>query len=194
MPADIFVSYSTHDRESALTLVGHLRSAGHSAWIDQSGIDAATSWSKEIAEALEDCKAFILLLSPNSLASENVAKELAVAAELKKHIIPIELEAVQLKREFLYHLTGLQRVAHTNIDAILHALEKYKGNGVADFSLSIIAPEWTEARSTAIRIAVLPFDDLFRSELELQSFGNINSGFLLYLEDVIHRTVELLVP
>ena len=158
MPADIFVSYSTHDRESALTLVGYLRSAGHSAWIDQSGIDAATSWSKEIAEALEDCKAFILLLSPSSLASVNVAKELAVAAELKKHIIPIELEAVQLKREFLYHLTGLQRVAHTNTDAILHALEKYKGSGT-DLSPSILTVERTEVRSTVLRIAVLPFED-----------------------------------
>src|SRR6185503_4336079 len=123
--ADIFISYSTKDRPHALALVERLRSSGYDMWIDQSGIDAATSWSKEIAEALEDCSTFMLLLSPNSLASENVAKELVVAAELKKHIIPIELESVQLKREFLYHLTGLQRVAHTNVDAILHVLEKY---------------------------------------------------------------------
>ena len=161
MNADIFISYSTLDRHHALTLVERLREAGHSVWIDQQGVDAATSWSKEIAEALEECSTFILLLSPNSLASENVAKELAVAAELKKHIIPIELESVQLKREFLYHLTGLQRVSHTNIDAIVHVLRKY-GASETDVSPSgtLATPERTEVRSTTLRIAVLPFEDL----------------------------------
>lgn len=159
--ADIFISYSTKDRPHALTLVERLRAAGHSVWIDQQGIDAATSWSKEIAEALEECSTFMLLLSSNSLASENVAKELAVAAELKKHIIPIELESVQLKREFLYHLTGLQRVSHTNIDAIVHVLRKYGSSGT-DYNPSnaLATPEPTEVPSTVKRIAVLPFEDL----------------------------------
>src|SRR6185503_8554052 len=159
--ADIFISYSTKDRPHALALVERLRSSGYDMWIDQSGIDAATSWSKEIAEALEDCSTFMLLLSPNSLASENVAKELVVAAELKKHIIPIELESVQLKREFLYHLTGLQRVAHTNIDAIVHVLEKYSCTGVAFSSSrqSELSRSEPEASDATIRIAVLPFED-----------------------------------
>jgi TolB-like protein len=165
MPHDIFISYSTKDRIDALALVERLRSSGYTIWIDQSGIDAATSWSKEIAEALEDCSTFILLLSPNSLASENVAKELAVAAELKKHIIPIELESVQLKREFLYHLTGLQRVAHTNIDAIVHVLDKYRGSGqlpvAGDQSVltDVTNSELNTQNSKLLRIAVLPFED-----------------------------------
>jgi adenylate cyclase len=156
--ADIFISYSSIDKIQALELVGQLRGSGYDVWIDQSGIDAATSWSKEIAEALEDCATFILLLSSHSLASENVAKELAIAAELKKHIIPIELEAVQLKREFLYHLTGLQRVAHTNVDAIVHALEKLKGSADVLHTLQRVdLPSVIDAGLH--RIAVLPFED-----------------------------------
>jgi TolB-like protein len=161
MNADIFISYSTLDRHHALTLVEQLRAAGHSVWIDQQGIDAATSWSKEIAEALEECSTFMLLLSPHSLTSDNVAKELAVAAELKKHIIPIELESVQLKREFLYHLTGLQRVSHTNIDAIIHALEKYSSAEISPESYKKpVVQAGVQDAGAMKRIAVLPFEDL----------------------------------
>lgn len=142
----------------ALTLVEQLHASGHKVWIDHAGINAATSWSKEIAEALEDCGTFMVLLSPRSLASENVAKELAVAAELRKHIIPIELESITLKREFLYHLTGLQRVSHTNFDSILHAIEKHRGGESLAASGQTSLPA-IEEPSGALRIAVLPFED-----------------------------------
>ncbi len=77
--ADIFISYSSKDKESADQLTELLVSAGLSVWIDQSGIDAATSWSKEIVHAIDGCKAFVVLLSPNSIASENVVKEISFA-------------------------------------------------------------------------------------------------------------------
>ena len=49
---DIFISYSSKDREQALLLIEMLASAGLSVWIDQSGIGAATSWSGEIVDAI----------------------------------------------------------------------------------------------------------------------------------------------
>jgi len=153
--ADIFISYSSKDKAKAHELSELLVSSGISVWIDQSGIAAATSWSKEIAEALEGCSAFILLLSANSIASENVAKELAVAAKLRKQIIPVQLERVELKGEFLYHLTTLQHVEITNVDAIIHAVEKHR-RSAAIASPSIPQPTLT---SNELRIAVLPFED-----------------------------------
>ena len=65
--ADIFISYSSKDKEKADQLTELLVSAGLSVWIDQSGIDVATSWSGEIVDAIEGCKAFVVLLSPNSI-------------------------------------------------------------------------------------------------------------------------------
>ncbi len=157
--ADIFISYSTLDRHHALTLVERLRAAGHSVWIDQQGIGAASSWSNEIAEALDNCKAFILLMSETSLASKNVVKELALAAEADKHIIPVELGSVTIPTTFKYHLAGLQRTSINNIDAILHALEKYRGSDqLPVVSDQLDAKSGQDARAT-IRIAVLPFED-----------------------------------
>ena len=85
--ADIFISYSSKDKEKADQLSELLASAGLSVWIDRSGIDAATSWSKEIVQAIDNCKALLVLLSPNSVISINVAKEVSLAAEQKKKIL-----------------------------------------------------------------------------------------------------------
>src|ERR1051325_8779114 len=88
----LFLSYSSNDRPAAERIVMHLREQGFDVWIDQSGIAPAANWSHAIAEALERCSIFLLLLSPSSLASKNVLKELSLAAESDKHIIPIEME------------------------------------------------------------------------------------------------------
>lgn len=159
----IFISYSSEDRERASKLCNHLHSSGYDVWIDESEIDGAVSWSKEIAEAMEECSAFIVLLSSSSIASLNVAKELTAASELKKYILPVELEPVTLKREFLYHLSGVHRVGIDNIEGITRALEKI---GVIKESNNIQSNKnrssdiQYQKPETLIRLAVLPFEDL----------------------------------
>ncbi len=100
--SDIFISYSSKDRAQADQLIELLVSAGLSVWIDRSGIEAATSWSKEIVQAINECKAFVVMLSPNSLLSNNVIKEVSLASEKRKKILPLDLEPVQLTEDFEY--------------------------------------------------------------------------------------------
>ena len=181
--ADIFISYSSHDREQAELLTELLASAGLSVWIDQSGIGAATSWSNEIAEALDSCTAFLLLLSSNSLASKNVMKELSLAAEAEKYIVPIELEEVPIPTAFKYHLAGIQRTKFENTDAILQALDKYRSNA----TLKLEPPERSERSSvdrSTIRIAVMPFED--------QSPGHDHEWFSDGLTDELITTLNKL--
>ena len=126
---DIFISYSRKDSEQATTLAEMLTSAGLSCWIDREGIDVATTWSREIVQAIDQCKAFIVLLSPSSNESHNVAKEVSFAAEQKKKILPLDLEPVTLSEELRYHLAGIQRAPMTNIDSIIRALGKLGTRG-----------------------------------------------------------------
>ncbi|MBS1903817.1 MAG: TIR domain-containing protein [Bacteroidetes bacterium] len=122
--ADIFISYSRNDSEQALALVDRLRAHGMTVWIDQHGLEAATSWSKEIANALQQCDVMLLLLSSTAVSSVNVAKELSAASQLHKRIVPVQLERVELQGEFLYHLSGLQRAKYDDFDSILRAVAK----------------------------------------------------------------------
>jgi adenylate cyclase len=160
---DIFISYSRKDSAQAEQLAELLSSAGISVWIDKAGIDLATSWSGEIVDAITNCKAFLILLSPNSIASENVIKEVALAGSRKKKILPLDLEPVELPRDLEYHLAGIQRAPVANIDAIIRALEKL---GVARNGISPRTSDLTNRPTQQVvvdarkSLMILPFEDL----------------------------------
>src|SRR2546430_2170959 len=106
---DIFISYSRTDSDHALSLAERLRGQGISVWIDQHAIEGATQWSKEIVEAIKECKALIVLLSSAATASRNVVREVSLASEKNKEILPLVLEETELPSEFEYPLAGIQR-------------------------------------------------------------------------------------
>ena len=155
MPSDIFISYSSKDKEKADQLSELLASAGLSVWIDQSALDVATSWSSEIVEAINNCKAFIVLLSPSSLESHNVMKEVSLASEKRKKILPLDLEPVQLTKDFEYQLAGIHRTAMTNIDSIIRALGKLGLEATQAPTIKIVKE--IDSRKS---LMILPFEDL----------------------------------
>ena len=124
MSAEVFISYAAKDRERVLGLVKRLRDAGVTVWIDQAGIDVATMWSQEIVSAIRACKVMLLSISPHSTGSENVVKELALASERKKPIIPVYLEPAEIPATMEYQLAGIQRVEYfaSNEDAAFKAM------------------------------------------------------------------------
>jgi TolB-like protein len=157
---DIFISYSSHDRLQALSLAEKLRASGYDPWIDQHQIHGANRWGKEIVQAISSSKLVAVLISSSSLLSENVVKELNLAAERHKHLLPIMLEETDLTEEFAYHLTGLHRVAIEDSDSILKSLEQLKI--LTTSGITPIHPTANTLTSNDIRLAVLPFDDLSR--------------------------------
>ena len=124
MSAEVFISYAAKDRERVLGLVKQLRDAGVTVWIDQAGIDVATMWSQEIVSAIRSCKVMLISISPRSTESENVVKELALASERKKPIIPVYLEQAEIPETMEYQLAGIQRVEYfvENEDAAFRAM------------------------------------------------------------------------
>jgi len=124
MNEEVFISYAAKDRERVLGLVKRLRDAGVTVWIDQAGIDVSTMWSQEIVNAIRDCKVMLLSISPHSTESENVVKELALASERKKPIIPVYLQPADIPGTMEYQLAGIQRVEYfaENEDAAFRAM------------------------------------------------------------------------
>lgn len=153
--ADIFISYSSKDREKAEQLTELLSSAGLSVWIDKQGIGPATSWSGEIVDAIDHCKALVVLLSENSVTSKNVVQEVALAFEKNKKILPLDLEPVALTRDLQYHLAGIQRTQMSNIDAVIRALGAFGLEATQAPTLKLVKE--TDSRKS---LMILPFEDL----------------------------------
>jgi len=89
MTKDIFISYSRHDQEFVTRLASDLDSQVTGVWFDQSTIQIGENWHDEIMEGIRDCKAFILVLSPDAMESRYVREEVNKAVELGKPIFPI---------------------------------------------------------------------------------------------------------
>ena len=109
MAGQIFVSYSRVDTEFVTRLINDISKQGFDIWMDQQDIGAGQRWDSAIQNALENCGTFIIVLSPTSVASENVLDELSYAINEKKRIIPILLQNCELP----YRIARVQFVDFT---------------------------------------------------------------------------------
>ena len=88
-PQKAFVSYSRADKDFVLRLCQDLRAAGASIWLDQLDIHPGEEWDEAIERGLSECGRMLVVLSPNSVTSENVLDEIGSALSKKKTIIPV---------------------------------------------------------------------------------------------------------
>ncbi len=85
-----FISYSRQDSlDFAIKLQKHLTAQGFDIWLDLHDINAGDDFQKRIDTAIENAQRLIYIISPGAVNSEYCAKELALAVELNKPIIPL---------------------------------------------------------------------------------------------------------
>lgn len=124
---DVFVSYAREDLKRVQPWVQELKDGGVSAFFDMESLLGGGKWQGEIAEAIHSAKLVILFVSRSSVASEFVPKELALAVEMKKHILPVFLEETEVRGQLAFCIAGLQRVqAHgpqVNVRQILRTIQ-----------------------------------------------------------------------
>lgn len=95
LPAEVFLSHSSLDREFASDLAITMRNHGVPVWYSETNIMGAQQWQDEIGAALQRCDWFTLILSPRSVESMWVKRELAYALSqnrFENRILPIVLE------------------------------------------------------------------------------------------------------
>jgi hypothetical protein len=91
-----FLSYARADAAIALRLADDLKAAGTSVWVDQYDIHPSQHWDRAVEDAVRGCEGMIVILSPRSTASPNVADEVSVAIDSGKTVIPVLVEACTL--------------------------------------------------------------------------------------------------
>lgn len=79
----IFISYSHKDKAYVHKLQGALQSEGFDVWIDDR-INYGTTWPKVIQRHLDDCGAFIVVMTENAYESEWVQNEVTRARRKNK--------------------------------------------------------------------------------------------------------------
>jgi hypothetical protein len=95
---DVFLSYAREDRERAGQLAHVLEARGWSVWWDRE-ILAGQAFDQAIEKQLESARCIVVLWSKDSVSSEWVKNEAAVAAE-RGVLTPVTIDAVKLPLEF----------------------------------------------------------------------------------------------
>lgn len=109
MAHDVFISYSTKDEIHVQTLRSVLDANKISYWIAPRDIPGGSNYAKEIPSAIRSCSVFLLVLSQNAEASIWVSRELDLAVNSRKVILPLMVEDFSVGDEFNFLLTGCQR-------------------------------------------------------------------------------------
>jgi hypothetical protein len=104
----VFISYSRKDLAFVEQLADDLKKAGVDVWYDVSGIRGGTRWRVEIENAVRNSQCTIVVLSPDSIASEWVDREFLFASNLKRKIIPLYYRPCEL-HEFRSELHRCRR-------------------------------------------------------------------------------------
>jgi hypothetical protein len=87
----IFISYAREDERYVRKLGHGLRRRGFGTWIDDKRIDPGVEWWEEIEQAIRDCAAFVVVMTPRSSESKWVPKEIHLALDEGKPIFPLLL-------------------------------------------------------------------------------------------------------
>lgn len=111
MKYDVFISYSRKDALIAEKLADTLQGIGFKVWYDQKGILSGDTFKRVIVNAISDSMIVLFLSSINSNRySSWTAKEVGIAIEEHKKIIPIRLDNTPYNIDLRLDLVNLDYV------------------------------------------------------------------------------------
>jgi hypothetical protein len=164
-----FLSYARTDQGIALRFADDLMAAGCSVWVDQYDIRPSQHWDRAVETAVRSCHGLIVMLSPASSASANVADEVSVAIDGGKDVIPILISkcAIPLRMSRMQFID-----ATADYDRALRQCLGFIAKAAPRAADQIAVPE---VRTTT----TLPADILQRAERRLTGFMGPIAGRLV---------------
>src|ERR1700740_443310 len=90
---DVFVSYSSQDRDRVRGLVSEIEAVGYSVWWDRE-IGAGAAFDREIEKAIDEARCIVVAWSKSSVESEWVRTE-ANEGLVKGIVVQVAIEAVR---------------------------------------------------------------------------------------------------
>ena len=101
---DVFVSYSSKNKNYADAIVADLEQHGVKCWYAPRDILPGETWIGAINAAIKSTTVFILVYTDDSNKSKQVANEVTLAFNAEKTIIPFRLSSSDMNDELEYYL------------------------------------------------------------------------------------------
>jgi len=134
----VFLSYASHDADTANSVCQFLESHGVSCWLAPRDVKPGAQYADAIVRAINEAEALVLVLSASAVGSDHVAREVERAASKHKAIIAFRIDGVALNPGLEYFLSNSQwiDVAALGMPAALAKLQGAVGQGAAQTEVS----------------------------------------------------------
>ena len=168
----VFVCYAHEDRELVYPEMTWLREQGINIWYDE-GISAGENWRAAIGDSLLGCSKFLFYISTRSLNSDHCNREINLALDEAKDVVPVYLEEVGLTSDLMVGLNRVQAL-HRNQDESYqrHLLSALGHSTTADTTLDRAAVvklrrSWPKlaAAASVLLVAALALGYYYRDTL-----------------------------
>jgi ABC-type oligopeptide transport system substrate-binding subunit len=106
MVFDVFISHSNKDKAVADAVVACLESNHIRCWVAPRDIKPGADWGQEIANAIKQCRIFLLIFSNHSNRSQRVLDELNLAISREATILPFRIENIDPIGAMQLHLSS----------------------------------------------------------------------------------------
>lgn len=103
---DVFISYSTHDKDSAESIVKHLESNGISCWIAPRDVPPGKAWAASIVEGIDSATLLLLVFSQHADESPAVRREVERAVSKRRAILPVIISPHSMSKEMEFYLSS----------------------------------------------------------------------------------------
>lgn len=137
---DVFISHGSDDADLARRIRVHLEAGGFRCWMAPDDVTGPESWAEQIVEAIHGCRVMLVLISDRANRSPHVSKEVDLAMDAGKPLLPVRVEDVLPKGALQYLLALAQWV-----DAFPGSMDEH----VAAVKSRIVAILGEEASQTA---------------------------------------------
>ena len=161
MGHDVFLSYSSADKATALAVLAGLEDQGIRCWIAPRNVPAGSEYGQQIVEAVKPCRIVVVIFSADANASPHVRREVERAVSAERIIVPFRIEDVAPTGAMEYALSNTHWLdAHTgpietHIATLVTTTRRMMGTATGETEKSAF-------RSAAARpsIVVLPFNNM----------------------------------
>ncbi|WP_298500799.1 toll/interleukin-1 receptor domain-containing protein [uncultured Methanobrevibacter sp.] len=108
---DIFISYSTRDKDIADAVCHLLEQNGHECWIAPRNIKSGENYAPQINDAIKSARLFVLIYSRNAQESNFVKNEVGIAYQNGIALLPFMIDESLPEDDFKIYLKNIHWIS-----------------------------------------------------------------------------------
>jgi hypothetical protein len=191
MAFEVFLSYAHEDKPVADAACAIIEKAGIRCWIAPRDIAPGADYATALMEALDGCKALVLIFSRRANESPHIRREVERAVSRGIPLIPVRVENIEPNAALKYFVGTVHW-----LDALTPPLEQHFANLATTLGVILKQPS-QDATRQVIAPAPAPDDGRMRSRLFRTQAAGIGcfvcGGINLVLLVALRDTIDLLL-